>query len=262
MGFVVKDLNLSQSKIALKSSPPALLTAVSATKIPDFSTTFPFYFIGKYLRLRTSYKNKAKSVIGRLQGILSEKQPPDLLVDVQGVGYEVQASLTTFFQLPAVGETVTLFTHFVVREDAQLLYGFADTRERELFRTLIKVNGVGPKMALAILSGMNADEFVRCVQLDDVSSLVKLPGVGKKTAERLIIEMRDRLKAWGVDGGSGGTIPTAHMVPSVTEEAESALVALGYKPQDAAKMVKAVYVADDQPGCETLIRLALKSLVK
>lgn len=200
-------------------------------------------------------------MIGRLTGTLIEKNTPQLLIDVQGVGYEVQASLTTFFALPAVGETATVHTHFVVREDAQLLYGFADTRERELFRTLIKVNGVGPKMALAILSGMNPDEFVRCVQQDDVKALVALPGVGKKTAERLIVEMRDRLKEWGV--AESGDLPAAvPAAPDVTEEAESALIALGYKPQEAAKLVSAVYVADDSPSCEELIRLALKSLVR
>ena len=200
-------------------------------------------------------------MIGRLSGVLLEKQAPDLLLDVQGVGYELQVSLTTFFGLPAVGEQATLHTHFVVREDAQLLYGFSELRERELFRTLIKVNGVGPKMALAILSGVNSDEFVRCVQGNDINALVRLPGVGKKTAERLIVEMRDRLKEWGAAAGD-----TAHgnivATPAVTEEAESALIALGYKPQDSAKMISAVYVPDDKPGCEVLIRLALQSLVK
>lgn len=200
-------------------------------------------------------------MIGRLQGILLEKQTPDLLVDVQGVGYLVQASLTTFFDLPAVGEHVTLHTHFVVREDAQLLYGFSGVRERELFRTLIKVNGVGPKMALAILSGMTPDEFVRCVQADDVRTLVKLPGVGKKTAERLMVEMRDRLKDWGVEH-TEGMAPRAHARPSVIEEAESALVALGYKPQEAARMINAAHIPEDSPDCEALIRLALQSLVK
>lgn len=184
-----------------------------------------------------------------------------MLLDVQGVGYEIQVSLTTFFELPAVGEQVTLHTHFVVREDAQLLYGFCAERERALFRTLIKVNGVGPKMALAILSGMNPDEFVRCVQGDDVTALVRLPGVGKKTAERLIVEMRDRLKEWGVEAAAAGSQAQAG-APAVSEEAESALVALGYKPQDAAKMISAVYVPDDNPSCEALIRLALQNLVK
>ncbi|MGS2723780.1 Holliday junction branch migration protein RuvA [Porticoccus sp. GXU_MW_L64] len=199
-------------------------------------------------------------MIGRLSGVLLEKQAPDLLLDVQGVGYEVQVSLTTFFELPNSGEPVTLYTHFVVRDDAQLLYGFSGQRERELFRTLIKVNGVGPKMALAILSGMNPDEFVRCVQGNDVTALVRLPGVGKKTAERLIIEMRDRLKEWGVDSNA----PVAEQAPatvSVSEEAESALIALGYKPQEAARMISAVVGKADNPSCEALIRLALQNLV-
>jgi Holliday junction DNA helicase RuvA len=204
-------------------------------------------------------------VIGRLQGVLLEKQAPDLLIDVQGVGYEVQASLTTFFALPAVGEQVTLHTHFVVREDAQLLYGFAEARERTLFRTLIKVNGVGPKMGLAILSGMNPDDFVRSVRNDDVKALTRLPGVGKKTAERLIIEMRDRLKDWGAErtgSDSSGTAPTSMLGPSVRDEAESALITLGYKPQDAAKMVAAAAKSsDDSLSCEELIRRALRGTI-
>jgi len=204
-------------------------------------------------------------MIGRLQGVLLEKQAPDLLIDVQGVGYEVQASLTTFFVLPAVGDPVTLHTHFVVREDAQLLYGFSEVRERTLFRTLIKVNGVGPKMGLAILSGMNPDDFVRCVRNDDVKALTRLPGVGKKTAERLIIEMRDRLKDWsaettGTDGS--GSASTSMLGPSLRDEAESALVALGYKPQDVAKMVAAAAMSsDDSLTCEEVIRRALKGTI-
>lgn len=139
-------------------------------------------------------------MIGRIEGVLLEKQAPELLIDVQGLGYEVLVSLNTFFDLPALGEKVTLRTHFVVREDVQQLYGFADVRERELFRTLIKVSGVGPKMALAILSGMTATDFVHSVQTNDTATLVKLPGVGKKTAERLIVEMRDRLESFGNTG--------------------------------------------------------------
>ena len=200
-------------------------------------------------------------VIGRLQGMLIEKQAPDLLVNVGGVGYQVQASLTTFFALPAVGEQVILHTHFVVREDAQQLYGFAEAGERELFRTLIRVNGVGPKMALAILSGMTPDEFVRCVRADDVRALVKLPGVGNKTAERLIVEMRDRLQGWASAPSADGSA-AAPPAPSVAEEAEGALVALGYKPQEAARMIGAAYVPEDNPSSEDLIRLALQSLVK
>ena len=199
-------------------------------------------------------------MIGRITGILVERQAPELLIDVQGVGYEVQVSLTTFFELPAPGEAVVLHTHFVVREDAQQLYGFADQTERELFRHLIKVSGVGPKLALAILSGMNAPEFVRRVQANDVATLVRLPGVGKKTAERLIVEMRDRLKDFAV-----GSSPTPSRSPERDlsdniQEAESALVALGYKPQEAARMVNAV--ATEGQSSQELIRLALKSMVK
>lgn len=139
-------------------------------------------------------------MIGRIRGKLLEKQAPELLVDVNGVGYEIQAPMTTIYLLPALGETVELFTHLVVREDAHLLFGFASLRDRTLFRALIKVNGVGPKLALTILSGMDAQDFVRCVRDDDTAGLVRLPGVGKKTAERLLIEMRDRLRDWPIDG--------------------------------------------------------------
>ena len=162
-------------------------------------------------------------MIGRLQGRVLDKQAPDLLLDVQGVGYEVLVSLSTFFAVPDIGETVTLHTHFVVREDAQLLFGFAELSERSLFRHLIKVNGVGPKMALAILSGMSATEFALCVHNNDVATLVKLPGVGKKTAERLVIEMRDRIG--DIDASSSGQIAETAKQPDIAEEAESALVA-------------------------------------
>lgn len=208
-------------------------------------------------------------MIGRITGILLEKQAPELLIDIQGLGYEVQVSLTTFFGLPACGEKVTLHTHFVVREDAQLLYGFAEQSERELFRTLIKVSGVGPKMALAILSGMTARDFVRCVQNNDTGTLVKLPGVGKKTAERLIVEVRDKLASFsdkfgdGLEAGSQ-SLPLSSKQSHVIAEAESALIALGYKPQEAARMVSAV-VSNDVANTQTseeLIRLSLKSMAK
>ena len=196
-------------------------------------------------------------MIGRLQGKVIEKQAPDLLIDVQGVGYEVLVSLNTFFGVPAVGEAVTLHTHFVVREDVQQLYGFATQSERQLFRYLIKVNGVGPKMALAILSGMSANEFSVCVHNNDVATLVKLPGVGKKTAERLVIEMRDRVG----DIDTSASVSNAQTKqPDLAQEAESALIALGYKPQDAAKMISRV-ASDDITSAEQLIRSALKSMV-
>ena len=176
---------------------------------------------------------------------------------MQGVGYELLVSLSTFFAIPAVGESVTLHTHFVVREDAQQLYGFTERSERTLFRHLIKVNGVGPKMALGVLSGMSANEFAACVHNNDVDTLVRLPGVGKKTAERLVIEMRDRVDS--IEASVSSTNVHAAQ-PDLTQEAESALIALGYKPQDAAKMISRV--ADDETlGVEQLIRSALKNMV-
>ncbi|MGB2041657.1 MAG: Holliday junction branch migration protein RuvA [Porticoccaceae bacterium] len=197
-------------------------------------------------------------MIGRLQGTVIDKQAPDLLLDVQGVGYEVLVSLSTFFAVPEVGQSVTLHTHFVVRDDAQLLFGFSELSERTLFRHLIKVNGVGPKMALAILSGMSASEFALCVHNNDVATLVKLPGVGKKTAERLVIEMRDRVGDIEASGAGGAAMTPQQ--PDMAEEAESALIALGYKPQDAAKMVNRA-VSEDIASAEQLIRAALKSMV-
>lgn len=197
-------------------------------------------------------------MIGRLQGTVLHKQAPDLLLDVQGVGYEVLVSLSTFFAVPAVGESVVLHTHFIVREDAQLLFGFSELAERALFRHLIKVNGVGPKMALAILSGMSASEFAQSVLNNDVATLVKLPGVGKKTAERLVIEMRDRVG--DIDATNATGVAVSAKPPGIAEEAESALIALGYKPQDATKMVSRA-ISDDISSPEQLIRAALKSMV-
>ncbi len=201
-------------------------------------------------------------MIGTIRGTLVNKHPPDILVDVGGVGYEIQVPMTTLFQLPELGSEVSLVTHFVVREDAQLLYGFIDERDRTLFRQLIKVSGVGPKLALAILSGMDAASFARCVQRDDLSSLVALPGVGKKTAERLLVEMRDKLEGWlGQVGGAGESSISADPVTDIVADAESALVALGYRPAEASRMVAAVN--DDGVGdSEELIRRALKSMVR
>lgn len=204
-------------------------------------------------------------MIGRISGLLAQKKAPEILVDVQGVGYELHVSLNTYFGLPEEGQPVSLVTHFVVREDAQQLYGFSSGHERSLFRALIKVSGVGPKLALGILSGMSVDDFVRSIRNGDSSSLVRLPGVGKKTAERLVVEMKDRLSDWSIDKASdapGKAIshePANHMIA----EAESALIALGYKPQDAAKMVSAaVAEAGDDHTSEILIRSALKGMVK
>ena len=197
-------------------------------------------------------------MIGRLQGKVLEKQAPDLLIDVQGVGYEVLVSLNTFFDIPEVGSAVTLHTHFVVREDIQQLYGFTQLSERSLFRNLIKVNGVGPKMALAILSGMSASDFALCVHNNDIAAMVKVPGVGKKTAERLLIEMRDKIgdiDATRTSAGAGDATAQS----DIAQEAESALIALGYKPADAAKIINRV--ADQSiTDAGQLIRLALKSM--
>lgn len=202
-------------------------------------------------------------MIGSIRGTLVHKQAPLILVEVSGVGYELQVPMTTLFQLPELGTEVSLVTHFVVREDAQSLYGFIEEGDRSLFRQLIKVSGVGPKLALTILSGMDARNFARCVERDDITSLVALPGVGRKTAERLLVEMRDKLQDWlvGGDGGSalaGGT--AAAPVADIAADAEGALISLGYKPQEASRMVAAVH-DDDVANSEELIRRALKAVV-
>jgi Holliday junction DNA helicase RuvA len=205
-------------------------------------------------------------MIGLLRGILLEKHPPLLLVDVHGVGYEIHAPMTSFYQLPALGAEVVLHTHFVVREDAQLLYGFTDKASRELFRELIRVNGLGPKMALAILSALDADELAQCVQRNHIDTLIKVPGIGRKTAERLLVELRDRVAHWYHDGAAtalAGTHAPASSVPasSTRQDAESALVALGYKPVEAEKVVQAVLKEQSISSSEELIRLALKRML-
>ena len=200
-------------------------------------------------------------MIGRISGVLLEKQPPQILIDVSGVGYELQVPMTTLFQLPATGEVATLVTHHAVREDAHTLYGFSTLRDRELFRHLIKVNGVGPKLALTIMSGMDSDSFARTVQSGDVTSLVALPGVGKKTAERLIIEMRDKLSDWLESVARSGSTAATPVVSNKLNDAEDALIALGYKPTEAAKLVAAVDSEEIQDS-EELIRLALRSTVR
>ncbi|ANI29087.1 ATP-dependent DNA helicase RuvA [Yersinia entomophaga] len=202
-------------------------------------------------------------MIGRIRGIILEKQPPLVLLETNGVGYEIQLPMTCFYELPEIGQEAIIFTQFIVREDAQLLYGFNDKQERALFRELIKVNGVGPKLALAILSGMSAQQFVGAVEREDITTLVKLPGVGKKTAERLVVEMKDRFK--GLNGdlfNNTGEIPlptTSAQVSAADTEAEavSALVALGYKPQEASRLVSKI--AKPGADCETLIRDALRA---
>ena len=202
-------------------------------------------------------------MIGRLRGLLAWKQPPYLMIDAHGVGYELEASLTTFQALPEVGTEVTLLTHLTVREDAHTLYGFANLAERSLFRHLIRVTGIGPRLALLILSGMSVELFGRCVREGDATSLTRLPGIGKKTAERLIIEMRDRI-------GELGVYPAAVVLPpeerAITQEASpvddaiSALVALGYKLPDASRMVQ--FLDTEGLASEAIIRLALQASVR
>ncbi|MEO1078392.1 MAG: Holliday junction branch migration protein RuvA [Pseudomonadota bacterium] len=201
-------------------------------------------------------------MIGRISGTLLHKQPPEILVDVGGVGYEIQVPMTTLFQLPPIGESVSLVTHHAVREDAQTLYGFTDDHDRQLFRLMIRVNGVGPKLALAILSGMDRDSFARAVRAGDVKSLVAMPGVGKKLADRLVIEMKDRLPTW-LDNQVVDRLATsaAQAAPDKLRDAEDALITLGYKPAEAARLVAAVD-SDDIDDSEELIRLALRSTVR
>lgn len=201
-------------------------------------------------------------MIERLRGTILAKQAPEVIVDVGGIGYEVRVPMTTIYQLPAIGETTILLTHFVVREDAQQLYGFVREIDRRLFRDLIKVNGVGPKLALAILSGMDTEQFADCLNRNDVQALVALPGVGKKTGERLLVEMRDKAGQWLSD-----VLPVerAHssQTPSVDVrgEAEQALVALGYKPTEASRLIAAVD-SGDMGSSEALIRAALQSAMR
>jgi Holliday junction DNA helicase RuvA len=198
-------------------------------------------------------------MIGFLKGRLAAKQPPMLLVDVSGVGYELEAPMSTFYVLPAAGEPVALFTHLVIREDAHILFGFATDAERRLFRGLLKVSGVGPKLALGILSGASVDDFLRIVEAEDVAMLTRIPGIGRKTAERVIIEMRDSAKKFAMAASeSAGAGMGAALTPH--SEAFSALVALGYKPPEATRLLKSA----DEPGLSTteIIRRALKSAAK
>lgn len=202
-------------------------------------------------------------MIGRLHGTLVYKQPPALMIDVGGVGYELEAPLSTFYDLPATGEPVTLHTHLIVREDAHLLFGFAHETERRLFRVLLRVSGVGAKMALAVLSGMSADDFARSIESDDVTALTRIPGIGRKTAQRLIVEMRDRL-----DDDLRGVLPAAADATggggagagSSVGDAIAALVALGYRHAEAERMVRAVDT--DGRGTEDIIRSALQASLR
>lgn len=203
-------------------------------------------------------------MIGQLRGILLEKQPPQLLLDVRGVAYEIDAPMSTFYRLPDINQEITLYMHFVVREDAQLLYGFYAREERALFRTLLKVNGVGPRLGLTILSSIDPTEFVRCIVNNDTTSLVRLPGVGKKTAERLIIEMRDKLSDWQPvlpAGSADDSIPSVKKPETrnrIIQDAISAMIALGYKPAEASRAVSKV--DDNNKSSEDIIRQALKEM--
>ena len=201
-------------------------------------------------------------MIGTLTGVLAFKSPPHLLLEVGGVGYEVEAPMSTFYTLPPVGERTRLLTHLVVREDAHVLYGFASIEERTLFRTLLKVSGVGPRIALAILSGGTAASFARAVREEDAAALTRIPGVGRKIAERLIVEMRDRIETPGTAAaGSFGAAANAN-AQGAEAEAYGALVALGYKPVEATRLLKGVGAETASLSTEELIRRALQSALR
>lgn len=193
-------------------------------------------------------------MIGRLTGMLLHKEPPGLLIDVGGVAYELDAPMTTFYDLPATGERVSLYTHLVVREDAHLLYGFSRDSQRKLFRALLKVSGVGPRVALAILSGLTETEFGQCIAAEDVTRITRVPGIGRKTAERLIVELRDKIGTEAVTSAPLPTVAGAETNPA--GEAVSALMALGYKPQEATRLVRSVETGG--LGTEDIIRQALR----
>jgi holliday junction DNA helicase RuvA len=195
-------------------------------------------------------------MIGSIRGRIASKTPPQLMVDVAGVGYEIEAPMSTFFLLPSVGEEIFLLTHLVVREDAHILYGFGTHDERRLFRSLIKVSGVGPKIALALLSGINVEAFAMCVQNQDIAALTKVPGIGRKTAERLVVEMKDRLGS-----PSESMVSAVSSPPGANPEAEAfgALVALGYKPVEATRLLKAA--GPGTHSTEELIRRALQGAI-
>ena len=201
-------------------------------------------------------------MIGYLSGRLMHRQPPFLLLDVGGVGYELEAPMTTFYDLPDDDRPVSLFVHLLVREDAQLLFGFSERAQRELFRNLLRVHGVGPRVALAILSTLSADQLIACVHREDVPTLTRVPGIGAKTAERMIFNLRDRLDAIGQASGEGG--PSQADAANATQDAIGALLALGYKMADATRAVRAVEAQAEGQGVrrEKLIRNALQHLSK
>ncbi|MGE0030316.1 MAG: Holliday junction branch migration protein RuvA [Steroidobacteraceae bacterium] len=196
-------------------------------------------------------------MIGHLRGRLVRKAPPALIVDVGGVGYELEAPMSTFYRLPEVGSEVELHTHLVVREDAHLLYGFSTENERRLFRDLLRVTGIGPKIGLALLSGMDVDTFLFCVEAQDVDALTRIPGIGRKTAERLLIEMRDRIRALGQ---MPSATPRTGQPAGAQAEAFAALVALGYRPAEVTRLLKSV--DNEGAGTEELIRRALQAAAR
>ena len=195
-------------------------------------------------------------MIGSVRGRIASKTPPQLTVDVGGIGYELEAPMSTFFLLPTVGEEVRLLTHLVVREDAHILYAFATENERRLFRSLIKVSGVGPKIALALLSGISVEAFALCVQNEDIAALTRVPGIGRKTAERLVVEMRDRL---GPATDPAFITNASAPAPNPEAEAFGALVALGYRPAEATRLLKAA--GPGTHSTEELIRRALQGAI-
>ena len=197
-------------------------------------------------------------MIGRIRGIILAKQPPQLLLEVAGVGYEIAAPMTTFYHLPELHEEAILYTHLIVREDAHILYGFHKESDRRLFRALIKVNGIGPKLALTILSGIESHQFVQCVTMQNTTYLTSIPGVGKKTAERLIMETKDALTAWQADLAPHNAQNDCGPNQS-QQDAISALIALGYKPKDAKRAIN--NIKQSTLTSEALIRIALKQMV-
>ena len=200
-------------------------------------------------------------MIGQIEGTIIEKNPPEILVEVAGITYEILVPMSTLYQLPESGELVRLHTHFSVREDAQTLYGFFDAETKKMFRSLVRVNGVGPKMALGILSGMSVEDFVQAVRNNDSEAMVRMPGIGKKTAERLMIEMRDKMIEWGSDNNVGSDL-SSQTKSSFTKDAEIAMINLGYKPQQAASAIAQVLKVNPEINdSEELIRFSLKSMI-
>ena len=200
-------------------------------------------------------------MIGQIEGTIIEKNPPEILVEVAGITYEILVPMSTLYQLPESGELVCVHTHFSVREDAQTLYGFFDAETKKMFRSLVRVNGVGPKMALGILSGMSVEDFVQAVRNNDSEAMVRMPGIGKKTAERLMIEMRDKMIEWGSDDNVGSDL-SSQTKSSFTKDAEIAMINLGYKPQQAARAIAQVLKVNPEINdSEELIRFSLKSMI-